>query len=130
MSRCLALHNVQYLKDACPFSKSLGFSREREIIFLKSTKGFFNYIISRICQSPTSPLLPEKSAKSKQVICQQIKQIRRKQKNRIHRNQIAEGHKNTNVSLILTVCDVLFIVCWQNTFPASSQGFPRGPRHF
>ena len=35
------------LKKSCPFSKSPEFSRERDIMFLKSPKGFFNYIISR-----------------------------------------------------------------------------------
>jgi hypothetical protein len=44
----------------------------------------------------------------------------------IHRNLIAEGHKNTNVPQILKVCDVIF----RMLATAISWGFWRGPRLF
>ncbi len=35
------LPHITYLKNVCPFSKSPGFSREWDIMFPKSRKGFF-----------------------------------------------------------------------------------------
>jgi hypothetical protein len=41
----LSYITYEYLKYSCLFSKSPGFSRERDIIFLHSTKGFLDYNI-------------------------------------------------------------------------------------